>query len=539
VFVVGIHDMSTWHLCPYPYTMQILLLFSFLYVSASATFFKKVEWFQTSEGNTDRLTKKAPLHFSSSSNPTTNVFEVRIDPSFKYQEILGFGGAITQSSASVFKKLPQSKQQEFLNAYYGQTDEGSLKYNIGRLPIHSCDFSEDVYTFDDTVGDVNLDHFDTNVEYDKNLSIPLVLDALKLNPDMLLYATPWSPPAWMKTNNNMMHGGQLLSEYKATWALYFSKWITAYKEANIPIWGVTVQNEPTAIQTWESCIYTAEETRDFVADYLGPLLRKEHPSVKIFGWDHNKNLIQRWADTLLSSTSSSAPYIDGIAFHWYSGSCFDNVKSVRESYPDTLLLPSEACFELTNTNVNDDNADESDWLTKGIWSKGEGYGYDILGDLESGSNGWTDWNILLDQTGGPNHVGNYCDAPIIADVSSTNSDDFELYYHPQYWYLGHFSKFLPKGSYRLKSLTSGISLNPTSDWSEDQCEASYGGCDGDHLHTTAFRNQDDQKIVVIVMNCGSDDKYMSLTIGEGDGDENGGGVLENNVPAHSIQTYII
>ena len=181
---------------------------------------------------------------------------------------------------------------------------------------------------------------------------------------------------------------------------YFAKWITAYEAQGVPVWGVTVQNEPEATQPWESCIYTPEQTRDFVAEHLGPALEEAHPDVKILGYDHNKDHIEEWADALLSPDSASAKYMDGIAFHWYSGSCFDNVANVAESYPDALLLPSEACFELT---VLSDDEGEATWIANGTWSKGEGYGYDIMGDLNAGSSGWTDWNILLDHEGGPNH----------------------------------------------------------------------------------------------------------------------------------------
>ena len=317
-----------------------------------------VKWFQTAEHTSDRLTEQNELSFSPTSESAAP-FEVSIDSAKQFQKILGFGGALTQSSAIVYKDLPEKLQQDMIEAYYGKSGIG---YTTGRLPIHSCDFSVDVYTFDDVTDDKTLREFDTEVKYDQELSLPLIHDALKANPELLFYGSPWSPPAWMKDNKDMMHGGKLLPEYRASWAEYFAKWITAYEKQGVGIWGVTVQNEPEAAQSWESCLYTAEETRDFVAEHLGPTLNKVHPDVKILGWDHNKDHIQEWADTLLGNNSSSAEYVDGIAFHWYSGSCFNNVQAVSTSYPDAILLPSEACFELT---VLEDDASDEAWLVNG------------------------------------------------------------------------------------------------------------------------------------------------------------------------------
>lgn len=379
-----------------------------------------------------------------------------------------------------------------------------------------------MYTFDDIAGDVNLAHFDENVTYDQTLSLPLIHDALAARPELLLYGSPWSPPAWMKDSNEMCCGGALLDEYRSTWANYISKWVTAYEAQGVPIWAITVQNEPEAAQSWESCLYTAEETRDFVAGHLGPILKKDHPDVKILGFDHNKDHIVEWADELMSSNSSSSLYVDGIAFHWYSGSCFENVQTVSERYPDKILLPSEACFELS---VLEDDAGEESWLADGTWSKGEGYGYDILGDLESGASGWTDWNILLNSEGGPNHVGNFCDAAMIAEVG-VPEEDMAVYYHPQYFYLGHFSKFISPGSRRVQTDISGEAV-------QSDCSWPYGGCDADRLHVTSWMLADQSAVAVVALNCGSDEKEMALTM------TGKAGSLKNSLPANSIQTYLI
>lgn len=190
------------------------------------------QWFQTSRSTSDRLQRKVPIKFAPSDGSVSQ-FDVDVDVSKVKQKLLGFGGALTQSSASVYRDLPVNLKEQVIEAYYGPTGIG---FTTGRLPIHSCDFSEESYTFDDTAGDVSLDDFDTEVTYDQTLSLPLILDALAVKPDLLLYGSPWSPPAWMKDNNDMCHGGSLLDQYQSTWANYISKWITAYENQAVPIW---------------------------------------------------------------------------------------------------------------------------------------------------------------------------------------------------------------------------------------------------------------------------------------------------------------
>lgn len=363
-------------------------------------------------------------------------------------------------------------------------------------------------------------------------SIPMIDEALKRAPNLKLYGSPWSPPAWMKTTNQMLAGGKLRPEAAASWAKYFSKWISAYESHGVPIWGVTVQNEPEADPPWESCIYSAQEEVAFVAEHLGPVLAEDHPNVKILGFDHNKDNIVRWADALMSPYSESKDFIDGVAFHWYSGSCFHHVSQVYEKYPSKVVLPSEACYELTQA---DDDMSEDSFLEEGSWSRGEGYGFDIMGDLNSGSSGWTDWNILLDQDGGPNHLNNFCDAPILAETRTGYTP--KLYYHPQFYYMGHFSKFIFPDSVRAHVTVTG--KGAFADAVGETCPGwpDYGGCVEGGLHATAFRQPDNTTVVVVVMNCG--DEAIENVVLVTDGLEGGLSVEVGDVPAHGIQTYIV
>jgi glucosylceramidase len=268
----------------------------------------------------------------------------------------------------------------------------------------------------------------------------------------------------MKTNNDILHGGKLKPEYYQAWANYYVKFIKAYEAEGIPIWGLTIQNEPMATQTWESCIYSAENERDFLKNNLGPTLQKEGlGDKKIMVWDHNKDLIYQQASTILGDPEA-AKYAWGVAFHWYedwSGGTqqFDNLTRVHEAFPDKNLLFTEGCNGPFNMNKIYE------------WKLGERYAQTMIHDFNNGTVGWTDWNILLDEEGGPNHVKNFCFAPIHADTKTG-----KLIYTNAYYYIGHFSKFIRPGA---KRVISASSRSP--------------------LLTTAFINPDG-KLVIVVMN---------------------------------------
>jgi glucosylceramidase len=268
----------------------------------------------------------------------------------------------------------------------------------------------------------------------------------------------------MKDNNSMLHGGKLLSQYMQPWANYFVKFIRSYEKEGVPVWGLTVQNEPMATQTWESCIFTAEEERDFIKKYLGPTLKKAGlGGKKLMAWDHNRDLIYHRASIILSDPEASK-YLWGLGFHWYetwTGSAmqFDNVKRVHESFPYKNLMMTEGCVEkFDSTRIND-------------WSYGERYAHSMINDFNSGACGWTDWNVLLDEKGGPNHANNFCAAPVIADTRTGT-----VVYANSYYYIGHFSKFIRPGAKRIISSSNR-----------------------DILQTTAFQNADG-KTTVVVMN---------------------------------------
>lgn len=418
----------------------------------ASTFSGKVSTIYTTASETDlRLTQTDQQTFASAAQPLENEISVFVNPQKSFQTFLGIGGAITDASAEVFAQLPPEKQEEFLKAYFDR--EEGIGYSLCRTPIHSCDFSSASYTYIEE-GDKELKTF--SIDHDKKYKIPLIKKATEAaRGSLLLYASPWSPPAFMKTNKNMLKGGKLLPEFRQSWANYFAKFIKAYEAEGMPIWGLTIQNEPMAVQRWESCIYTAEEERDFLRDYLGPTLEKEGlGDKKIVVWDHNRDLINHRANTILEDPKA-ASYAWGVGFHWYEtwaggDPMFTNLGNIKQSFPDKELLFTEGCQE----GFRPDRYQ--------YWKHAERYGRSMINDFNQGTVGWTDWNILLNEHGGPNHVGNYCFAPLHGDTK--NGD---LIYTPTYYYIGHFSKFIRPGAKRISTVSSRSPLLSTSFLNED------------------------------------------------------------------------
>ena len=407
---------------------------------------KKLFVYTTADSGSLRLTPTDTLSFTTLGQPKETQICVFVDPSKTFQSFMGIGGAFTDASAETFAKLPANKQQEFLQAYYDP--KNGIGYSFARTTIHSCDFSSGSYTYIKD-GDKELKTF--NIDHDRQFRIPLIKKAIAAAGGKLtMFASPWSPPGFMKDNNNILNGGKLLPEYYQSWANYYVKFINAYAKEGIPLFGISIQNEPMATQKWESCIYTAEDERDFLKNFLGPTLQKNGlGDKKIIVWDHNRDLMYQRASTLLDDPQA-AKYAWGVGFHWYETwtggtPMFDNVRRVKEAYPDKNVLFTEGCVEkFSMENIHD-------------WKLGEKYGKSMINDFNNGSIAWTDWNILLDETGGPNHVGNFCFAPIHA-----NTKTGELIYTSEFYYIGHFSKFIRPGAKRVMSSPSRSALISTS-----------------------------------------------------------------------------
>jgi glucosylceramidase len=451
---------------------------------------KGVTIYTTAEKTEYRLTRTEAKEFVPSVQPLETEICIFVNPQKTFQTFLGIGGAITDASSEVFAKLSAARQQELLDAYYNPTK--GIGYSLARVSIHSSDFGSESFTYI-REGDNDLKTF--SIEHDRRLRIPLIKQAIATaGGNLLLYASPWSPPAFMKSNRSMLHGGKLLPEYYHAWAMYLAKFIEAYDAAGMPVWGISVQNEPMATQRWESCIFTAEEERDFLKLHLGPTLAQEGmANKKIIVWDHNRDLINQRLNVIYGD-SAAAKYAWGAGFHWYETSqggnpLYENVAAANEAYPEKSLMFTEGCAETFNPDHYQ------------YWPNAERYGSSMIHDFNNGTVGWTDWNILLDEKGGPNHADNFCFAPVHA-----NTGTGELIYTPAYYYIGHFSKFIRPNAKRISTVSSRSLLLSTS-----------------------FANEDGS-IATIVMNQSNTPVLYRLVVGTK--------TTAQTIPARGIQTII-
>jgi glucosylceramidase len=374
--------------------------------------------------------------FDSMEAPDEHDPTIVIDDAMTFQTLLGFGGAFTDASATVFAQLPRKAQEAFLKECFDPVAGNA--YTLCRTTIHSCDYSADMYTYDDKPGDKALNAF--SIKHDLKERLPFIKRAQAASKgNVRLYASPWSPPAWMKTNGDMLHGGKLKAQYRQTWADYFVKYVQAYAKEGIPMWGLTVQNEAAATQVWESCLYTAEEEKDFVKNYLGPALHKAGlGDVKIMIWDHNRGLIYQRVQPAFTDPEA-AKYIWGTAFHWYTGEHFDNVRLVHDAWPDKHLLYTEGGIG-------------------GSWRDATNLAKNIILDLNNWTEGWATWNFILDQENGPRHAGGLGGATIVNADTRTG----KITYNPPHYVLGQFSRFIRVGAKRIACTSNSDDLVATA-----------------------------------------------------------------------------
>lgn len=397
------------------------------------------------------------------------------------QKIIGFGGAFTEASAYNLSRIDQSQRQKAIEAYFDP--EKGLGYTIGRVSIHGCDFSLGSYLYIDDYDD-ELKTFD--ISRDQTI-INLIKDSEKVAKRPIeILGSPWTPPFWMKDNGSPIKGGHLLPKYYQNWANYFVKFIESYEAKGVSVFAVTVQNEPAAVQRWDSCIYSGEQEKAFVK-VLGPTLGKAGYADKhIYIWDHNRDVMVERTKAVLSDSEASK-YVYGTAFHWYENEQFDEVRKTHELFPQKHLLFTEGCQE--------------GGPHFGEYHVGERYGRNMIHDLRNHTEGYIDWNLFLDDTGGPNHVNNLCSAPVMIRIFAE-----ELVHMPSYYYIGHFSKYIRPGAIQMAS----------------------GGTD--RVLYVAFRNPDGSEVIVIQ---NENDQDIDIKI-QGLKDD-----ITMTADAHSISTLVL
>lgn len=370
-----------------------------------------------------------------------------------YQVFEGFGGALTESAGYVYGQMDKEQKAQMLEEYFSANQMG---YHMVRIPIDSCDFSLGHYEAVENAEDKTFEKF--QLERVEQHIFPLLNDAQKVYGDRLeIMLTPWSPPAYMKSNGDRNYGGELKQEYKKTWADYICRYIKEYRKRGYLVKRISLQNEAKAVQTWDSCVYTPQQEKEFLRDYMWPSLQENGLSdIEVFIWDHNKERAYERACEIIDETTSHM--ITGIAFHWYSGDHFEALSMIHDKFPDKKLILSEACIEYRKFDAND------------CLKNAQKYAHDMIGNMNHGMNAFYDWNVLLDEKGGPNHAGNFCDAPFLY-----HTKDKELIRRNIADYLWHFIHFIKRGAVRI-----GIS--------------SYS----DELEATAFINPDKQIVVVLL-----------------------------------------
>ncbi|CAN5736727.1 glycoside hydrolase family 30 protein [soil metagenome] len=400
-----------------------------------------------------------------------NAVHISINPNKRYQKITGFGGSFTEASAYLLNKLSKANRNKILQAYFG---EDGVNYSLTRTHINSCDFSLGNYAYANVAGDKTLEYF--NIEPDRNDLIPMIKEAQQYSKEgFKIIASPWTAPPWMKDNNDW-RGGKLLPEYRETWALYFSKYIKAYQQEGINIWGITVENEPLGNdKNWESMHFTPEEMRDFVSDYLGPRLQKDGLSnIPILGYDQNRgDELEKWAKVMFED-KKAAKFFGGTAVHWYA-STYDyfpaSLEYTHQLAPEKYLINTEACVDgQVPVWKNDDwywSAEAKDWGWTWAPEKEKylhpkyapvfRYAGDIIGCLNNYVDGWIDWNMVLNKQGGPNWFKNWCTAPVIVD-----EENDEVYFTPLYYTMAHFSKFIRPGAVRIGFENDNAELKVTA-----------------------------------------------------------------------------
>ena len=469
------------------YLIYKVLIISILTVFSVSTFAqtegKKVKIYVSSASSEEMLVEKESIVFEQDFE-TENTL-INIYPEFRYQKILGFGAAFTESSAVNFSLLSPALQQQLIEFYFGKTGIG---FNFCRTHINSCDYSVEDYTYV-AEGDVDLKTF--SIERERKGIIPMIKMALRANPDLWLFASPWSPPAWMKDNNKVIQGGKLLPQHYGTWAKYFALYLEEYKKEGIDFFGVTVQNEAKAVQTWESCVWTGKEEGEWVVNYLRPTLdTKGFGDIKIMVWDHNKERVMERARESMSVPGADKA-IWGIAHHWYSGDHFDNLRMAHELYPDKYLLATE-------NSGGGSIIGSSNW-----WGTVERYAKETIMNFNNFTSAAVAWNLILDTNGQPVHNrGAGGSSPIIVDAEAKNFILSSTYYTN-----GHFSKFIKRDAVRIGNSTYS-----------------------DAIKVAAFSNPDGE-IVVVVLNTTDRNARPKIRMNDC--------TAEFNMPAKSLQTLII
>ncbi|HVI56642.1 MAG TPA: glycoside hydrolase family 30 beta sandwich domain-containing protein [Luteibacter sp.] len=415
--------------------------------------------------------------------------DVTIDPKARYQTITGFGAAMTDSSAWLLHtKLNDRQRDDVLRELYGPPP--NLNFNMTRLTIGSSDFSLNVYTLDDIPfgkTDPQLKHF--NIASNLQDVIPVMREVLAVNPGMLTIASPWGAPAWMRTTQNLL-GGELLEQFESTYADYLVKYLDAYRSHGIPIFALTLQNEPAyAPISYPGMTMGAKTRARLVSEYLGPKLAARKPRTGILEWDHNWTPVEEPLNVL--ADPDAARYIDGVAWHCYGGSQHEQGR-VHRAHPDKDAYITECTGGDWPLYING----ELLWFTRNL----------LVTGIRQWARGVVYWNLALDENHGPHFGG--CSA--CKGVITIDSETGAVTRNDEYYALAHFSRFVEPGAFRVNSTDTDV---------------------GDKgVANVAFQNETDGSIVLVMVNLNKDERRVSVADGRNR--------FGYTMPAESVGTFV-
>jgi glucosylceramidase len=401
--------------------------------SSSTTTLPLVNVWVTDRTGTKRLAPQPAVRFVAGSGNSA-LQTITVVDSIRYQQIEGFGASMTDASAWVLSGLSAARQSEILTALFDRTT--GLGLSFLRQPMGSSDFALNLYTYNDidpATTDFPLARF--SIDHDRAYILPMLRAARVKNPTIRIMASPWTAPAWMKTNRSLIDGGRLRPEAYATYASYFVRFLQGYAAASVPVHSLTVQNEPKTAPHYPSMLMTSAEQATFIGQHLGPALARAGLRQQIYAWDHN------WETAFpleVLANATARPFISGVAFHCYGGQP-SAMSTVRNTYPSLAISLTEC----------------ADGARLSFASK---FGFDIstllIGSLRNWARTVVKWNLILDQNGGPKLVADACrncrGLVTVDTVTGTYS------FNEDYYALAHVSRFVKPGAFRIDSTAFGF-----------------------------------------------------------------------------------
>lgn len=354
--------------------------------------------------------------------PTPGGADVVVSTRTTYQTITGFGGCFNELGWTALSALTPPQRLSVIRALFDP--KTGCDFTLCRMPIGASDFARNWYSLDETPGDYALADF--SIQRDQHCLIPYEKAALAVNPSLKIWGSAWSPPSWLKQNNNYTGGTNALKFEPAalrTYALYLAKYVQAYQAAGVPVYAVHVQNEPAAAQNFPSCVWTGPQERDFVRDYLGPQFQSGHVKAQIWLGTINDGNIADYADPVLSDPKAAA-YISGVGYQWAGK---DAIGPTHDKYPGYQLMQTE-----TECGGGENNWDSATHT----WGLLHHY-------LTHWANAYMYWNMVLDQ----NSVSSWGwkqNAMI-----TVHTDTHAVTYNPEFYLMKHFSAFVAPGAKRV------------------------------------------------------------------------------------------